>query len=355
MALRLRRGTDAERLIMTPPDAGELIYTTDTKAVYVGDGTTPGGIPVSGAALDLDSLGDVDLSGGVNAGEILQYNGTQWVNTVAPDVTGNVYGRDSTLLVDTDNSVIVGPIVTDTPIIGDLVGDVTGNADGNHTGIFTGSVFGTLDGDVTGSVFGDDSTIIVDAINQTITVQSLTTNTIIATDYTAPGTQPVRFVNSDGTFPFDVEMEATENFLNLQLIKQSTSDLTGDTGTYGKIDFRRNDINGAELVSEIWGGGDGYFYFTADENGLPSARGAEVTMTWKNGQLGIGTYAPSAVLDVQGEITSTSFVQFGSLTTVERDDLTPANGMVIYNTTNNKFEGYQNGAWINLDDGTSAS
>jgi hypothetical protein len=28
--------------------------------------------------------------------------------------------------------------------------------------------------------------------------------------------------------------------------------------------------------------------------------------------------------------------------------------MVIYNTTNNRFEGRQNGAWINLDDGTAA-
>jgi hypothetical protein len=39
MALRLRRGTDAERLLITPVE-GELVYTTDTKLLYVGDGTT---------------------------------------------------------------------------------------------------------------------------------------------------------------------------------------------------------------------------------------------------------------------------------------------------------------------------
>ena len=33
---------------------------------------------------------------------------------------------------------------------------------------------------------------------------------------------------------------------------------------------------------------------------------------------------------------------------VARDALTPANGMVIYNTTDNKFQGYENGAWANL-------
>ena len=48
MALRLRRGTDAERLLITPVE-GELIYTTDTKLLYAGDGTTAGGTLVAGA------------------------------------------------------------------------------------------------------------------------------------------------------------------------------------------------------------------------------------------------------------------------------------------------------------------
>lgn len=55
-----------------------------------------------------------------------------------------------------------------------------------------------------------------------------------------------------------------------------------------------------------------------------------------------------------GSITAGSFVQFGSLTSAQRDALSAVNGMVIYNTSNNRFEGYQNGAWINLDDGTPA-
>ena len=36
MALQIRRGTDAERTGITPI-AGELIFTTDTKKLYVGD------------------------------------------------------------------------------------------------------------------------------------------------------------------------------------------------------------------------------------------------------------------------------------------------------------------------------
>ena len=48
MALQIRRGTDARRTSMPLALAqGELVYTTDTKRVFVGDGTTIGGTPVS--------------------------------------------------------------------------------------------------------------------------------------------------------------------------------------------------------------------------------------------------------------------------------------------------------------------
>ena len=42
MIIKLRRGTSAERHLITPAE-GELIYTTDTKALYVGDGSSAGG------------------------------------------------------------------------------------------------------------------------------------------------------------------------------------------------------------------------------------------------------------------------------------------------------------------------
>lgn len=48
MGLQIRRGTDAERQTITP-DAGEIIWTTDTEKLYVGDGSTVGGIDVVGA------------------------------------------------------------------------------------------------------------------------------------------------------------------------------------------------------------------------------------------------------------------------------------------------------------------
>lgn len=88
MALRLRRGTNAGRLGITPVE-GELIYTTDTKTVYVGDGVTVGGNAVSGGggggATDINSLTDVTITS-PTSGQVLKYNGTAWVN--GTDATG---------------------------------------------------------------------------------------------------------------------------------------------------------------------------------------------------------------------------------------------------------------------------
>jgi hypothetical protein len=45
--IQLRRGVEAQRTLITP-DVGELLYTTDNKQVFVGDGATAGGVLVTG-------------------------------------------------------------------------------------------------------------------------------------------------------------------------------------------------------------------------------------------------------------------------------------------------------------------
>lgn len=111
MAFQLRRGTNAQRLGLTPLQ-GELLYTTDTKTLYVGDGTTAGGTSVGGGggATDLNDLTDVVITGGTLAsGQVLKYNGTNWVN--GTDSTGGGGGA-----VDSVNGEVGDVVLTTTDI-----------------------------------------------------------------------------------------------------------------------------------------------------------------------------------------------------------------------------------------------
>ena len=61
MALQLRRGTNANRLTITPAQ-GEPVYNTDTKTLYIGDGVTAGGNAVSPVTTVNGLTGNVSLT-----------------------------------------------------------------------------------------------------------------------------------------------------------------------------------------------------------------------------------------------------------------------------------------------------
>lgn len=197
MALRLRRGTDAERQTITPAE-GELIYTTDTKELYIGDGTTQGGnlvsaelsddtTPALGGDLNLNGNniigtgnininGTISATGTVNLGDGVEDNvivGGQIGSSLVPkdDVSydlGSPGGNWRRLYVEgasVDGELSVGSIVTD----GDIIkSDSTVIYDG-ETGLLTVTSIntGTIDGDLRGSVFADDSAPLIDANNKT--------------------------------------------------------------------------------------------------------------------------------------------------------------------------------------------
>lgn len=65
------------------------------------------------------------------------------------------------------------------------------------------------------------------------------------------------------------------------------------------------------------------------------------------GQLSVGNLNPTA--STAFEVNSTTgAVLLPRLTTTERNNLTAINGMIIYNSTDNKFQGYEGGTWTNL-------
>jgi hypothetical protein len=374
MALQVRRGTNAERLGITPSE-GELIYTTDTKQIYVGDGTTAGGnasiagtidslladsTPQLGGTLDLNNnditgtgniniTGTISASGNINLGDgvgsdILVIGGSIQGNLV-PDAgatydlgANNMYWKEawiSQLNVDSQITAqrIQADIIADdsTVVFNSATGLIAAEqVSGTFTGTTTGAHTGTMDGDLTGSVFGDDSTVLLDGINKTYSG-----NIIGNTEISAATASEV-----------ELDITSLENTSKINLRRQSATDLSGNTSVqYGTISFGRSDTGGVTTTGLLFGREDSIYFGQSAAGAFGSAA---VYMVWKGNKLGLGMTTPTQQLEMTGNAKIDGFVQFGSLTTTERNALTAANGMVIYNSTDNKFQGYENGVWVNL-------
>jgi hypothetical protein len=94
MSLQIRRGTNADRISITP-EVGELLYTTDTNALYVGNGVVPGGILVSAGNT---IYGNAQVLGLLASGNVNTIN----ANTIGA-LTISVVGVSSAGYLRTDN------------------------------------------------------------------------------------------------------------------------------------------------------------------------------------------------------------------------------------------------------------
>ena len=119
MPLQIRRGTDAERTAMTLPlAAGELLFVTNTERLYVGNGSTLGGVPITGYTNEdaQDTVGAALVAGNATNGNItFTYSSTQdtanrinaavnlanYTGTIgATAVNANTVANDATVLVN---------------------------------------------------------------------------------------------------------------------------------------------------------------------------------------------------------------------------------------------------------------
>ena len=118
MALRLRRGTDAERLLVTPIE-GELVYTTDTKKIYAGDGSSIGGSEIAGLnSVAADTSPQLGGNLDINSKNITGIGNITIDGTItAPQFEGNILADDSTLVF---NSATQKLAIVDLDISGDI-------------------------------------------------------------------------------------------------------------------------------------------------------------------------------------------------------------------------------------------
>jgi hypothetical protein len=373
MSLRIRRGTDSQRQGITPLE-GELLYATDTKKLYVGDGSTGGGIVVDSSAgtSTLNDLANVS-AGSPNTNDIIKWSGSAWITAAqnAPaalndltnvsaspttgesliwsgsawvagqpygdgsDLNSNIIGDDSTIMVNTATKTITAR----------LLGDVM-SEDGVSTVINVGAVggqalfTGDLEGNLIGGVYTDNSTKIIDAQTGLITG-----------DLVAPVS--VTTVGEMTTPVMRVEGASTQGTLHLR--NRNGAAAVADQDSLGRIVFGEDD------VTPYWTVGVTKDYWSASPNPTGTPDYGDFFQVWKDGRVQIGGetggsgYAgwvrqPVATLEVYGNvhITNASELLLGSMTTTQRNALTAANGMLVYNTTTNKFEGYENGSWVSL-------
>lgn len=155
MPLQIRRGTEAERqLLATPPQQGELVYITDSEQLYIGDGTSllRDITPVTGYTDEnaLDYIGSV-LDAGPHTGISFTHNDV--ANTISATISPT---QNLTTLTVTGNSSLA-----------------TTTVDGNL------SVTGKLTADFNGSIHGDDSTLLVDGVDNKINLDGTVKGNII--------------------------------------------------------------------------------------------------------------------------------------------------------------------------------
>lgn len=179
MALRLRRGTEAERQLITP-DAGELIYVTDTKAVWVGDGATLGGVAVTTAGNSFSGLVEVKDDTTPQLGGNLDLNNFSIVGIGEINIDGNIYatgniqlglGNDGDII--TINGNISGSLIPSSPNSFNL-----GSVDNPWRDLFASGI--DVSGESTlntiklsGDILGADSSVIYNNTTKTLALNDL--------------------------------------------------------------------------------------------------------------------------------------------------------------------------------------
>jgi len=309
MPLQIRRGPTADRLANTPL-AGELVYDTTTGSVYVGNGATAGGLPVTSfgvadartasAKLFLgDSLSDNTVHSGVTFAYIgdrlqatVQQDLSNYIGQIGADqgFAGNLWADDSGLIVDSATSTVYGTfvpqghIIPDTNIAYDLGSaayrfrDIylsgssiyLGNAVITSTGTAIdfpvgstvgGQALGINEGDayniiVTGNVIGVDSTVLVN---------------------TADGTFHGDLYGSVFGFDSSILVDARDGVLRGTLIGSLTGNVTGNlTGTASSATIAST----VTLVPTNTSASVHYLAFTQNSSGDESVR-SDTSLTYQ--------------------------------------------------------------------------
>jgi hypothetical protein len=187
------RSSETGRVVITnsAPATGILVFrdilvagqdtlaaqsVADQLAFVAGDGILLTTAPAGGGFPSRISVSNSGVRQILTSGPGISVSGSTGTVTLSfdnrVDIVGSVFSDNSVMLVDGTNGIIPAEVIQGTftgtvvgNVTGNVNGDVTGNITGNVNGNLTGTTTGTHIGDVKGTVVGDDSTILVDAVD----------------------------------------------------------------------------------------------------------------------------------------------------------------------------------------------
>ena len=385
MSLRIRRGTDGQRQAVTF-DNGELVYVTDTHQLFIGDGVTSGGVDLAaigiaahvGVGLNWNELTHkLDITdSGMSTSNITEgtnlYFTAERAQDAAASLLAHTDGHSNISFVYDDSSGKIYATVT-VPSAGiasvgaDTAPRLGGNLDMQSHSIFgSGSIAFT--GLLAATSIGSSSDVPLllssdlNLGNRTIVGSG---NINIAGEVVAS-----RFsgdiVSHNGRLAYAHLEDVILNYNSGTVAKYfsvSSSDIQSVAhikylSSTGAIDNPTTSAIGNLLGSVEFHGHNGFAYgnavtLTASvDQAVPDSDGVPGLFT-------ISTVAGNGVsrnyfrFDSYG-VFSAPIISPGIFTASQRDSMLNAGvGMIIYNSTDNKFQGYQatggvNFEWVNL-------
>jgi hypothetical protein len=196
-----------------------------------------------------------------------------------------------------------------------------------------------INGDPTGAAF----LIGYDLLNETSTGPAIALTGDNQIQFNAGGEDDVMEITSAGVKLIDGNLDVGAN-------KIITTDESGTIGIDGivqvkaVVEFEEN-----VFISVINGDPTGAAFLIGYDLLNETSTGPVVTFTGDN-QIQFNAGGEDDVMELTANrINAFTPLRMARFTTTERNNLTPQNGDVIYNTSDHKFQGYADGAWVNLN------
>jgi Major tropism determinant N-terminal domain len=360
MALRIRRGTDAQRSGVTF-EMGEIVWTTDGQQLFVGDGLAQGGTAVIGAqilgyGLAYDSLNKRIEVAGLTSDDVAEgsnrlYHTTERaVDAVgAALVAGNLTNVGITFTysqTQDDAGRINATVALDgvgiTEVADDTSPSLGGNldlAENDITGLGSIDITGNIT--ASGTIGNDIITITGNVITSTNSLDIESTNSSTRLDIGTPANPNTLWISSDKLFTVATGLTTGENASG-HSSRISRGTLAVPTA-----------VQAGDFVSYFEGFGfDGTEYVQAGAFGLAVNLSGTVSTGSVPGIFGVilpnSTGVATLTFDNQGVLNVPIFKATGYATGSLPTAGAPDEGFIVFDSTTKQFKGWNGTAWVVL-------